>query len=220
MLTLRPAILTLLLIALLLTSCATPRLRPRAWEGASGEEGLASWYGHPYHGRRTSNGEVYNMYQLSAAHREIPLGSWVEVINLSNGRSLTVRINDRGPFVDGRIIDLSYAAASLLGVTGPGVVPVRVRLTQAPQSDLNPGRYSVQVGSFTAEVNALALKAALEQKTSGVHLVKAQVGGEVYYRIRVGQFASRAEAKTPAERLASLGYRVLIMGFEDAPNAN
>src|SRR5574337_508665 len=176
MLTLRPAILTLLLIALLLTSCATPRLRPRAWEGASGEEGLASWYGHPYHGRRTSNGEVYNMYQLSAAHREIPLGSWVEVINLSNGRSLTVRINDRGPFVDGRIIDLSYAAASLLGVTGPGVVPVRVRLTQAPQSDLNPGRYSVQVGSFTAEVNALALKAALEQKTSGVHLVKAQGG--------------------------------------------
>lgn len=219
MITLRSAILTLSLLALLLTSCATPRLGPRAWEGMSGEEGLASWYGHPYHGRRTSNGEVYDMYQVSAAHREIPLGSWVEVINLSNGRSLTVRINDRGPFVDGRIIDLSYAAASLLGVTGPGVVPVRVRLTHAPQgsSKPDPGRFSVQVGSFTAEANALALKAELEQKASGVHLVKAQVGGEVYYRIRIGQFASRAEAKRAAERLASLGYRVLIMGSEDRP---
>ncbi len=217
MITLRPAMLTLSLLALLLTSCATPRLGPRAWEGVSGEEGLASWYGHPYHGRRTSNGEVYDMYQVSAAHREIPLGSWVEVVNLSNGRSLTVRINDRGPFVDGRIIDLSYAAASLLGVTGPGVAPVRVRLAEGPPASTDPGRYSVQVGSFTAESNALALKAELEQKASGVHLVKALIGGEVYYRIRVGQFASRAEAQRAAERLASLGYRVLIMGSEDRP---
>jgi rare lipoprotein A len=157
------------------------------------------------------------MYQVSAAHREIPLGSWVEVTNLSNGRSLTVRINDRGPFVDGRIIDLSYAAASLLGVTGPGVVPVRVRLTQAPQGSQSPGRYSVQVGSFTAESNAQALKAELEQKVVSVHLVKALIGGEAYYRVRVGQFASRAEAQRVAERLASLGYRVLIMGPEDRP---
>jgi len=207
----------LLLLFLLLASCATPRLGPRVWEGVSGEEGLASWYGHPYHGRRTSNGEVYDMYQLSAAHREIPLGSWVEVTNLSNGRSLTVRINDRGPFVDGRIIDLSYASAQLLGVIGPGVVPVRVRLTQAPYGSVSPRRYSVQVGSFTAEVNALALKTELEQKASGVRLVKALIGGEVYYRIQVGQFASHAEAKRMAERLASLGYRVLIMGSEDRP---
>jgi rare lipoprotein A len=157
------------------------------------------------------------MYQLSAAHREIPLGSWVEVINLNNGLSLTVRINDRGPFVDGRIIDLSYAAASLLEVTGPGVVPVRVRLTQTPQGDVGPGRYSVQVSSFTVESNALALKAELEQKISGVRMVKALVGGEAYYRIRVGHFTSRAEAQTTAERLASLGHRVLIMGSEDRP---
>lgn len=213
----RKPVVLILLLFLSLTSCATPRLRPRAWEGVSGEEGLASWYGHPYHGRRTSNGEVYDMYQVSAAHREVPLGSWVEVINLSNGRSLTVRINDRGPFVDGRIIDLSYAAASLLGVTGPGVVPVRVRLTQAPQGSPSPGRYSVQVGSFTAESNAQALKAELEQKVVSVHLVKALIGGEAYYRVRVGQFASRAEAQRAAERLASLGYRVLIMGPEDRP---
>lgn len=211
----RTAILTLLLV--LLTSCAAPGLRPRAWEGLSGEVGLASWYGVPYHGRRTSSGEVYDMYQLTAAHRDIPLGSWVEVTNLTNGRSLTVRINDRGPFVDGRVIDLSYASAVLLGVTGPGVVPVRVRLAEAPQGGPGPARYSVQVASFTAEPNAQALKAELEHKVPGVHLVKALIGGDVYYRIRVGQFGSRAEAKTTAERLASLGYRVLIMGSEARP---
>ncbi len=205
----------LLLPFLLLTSCATPRFGPRTWEDPSGEKGLASWYGHPYHGRRTSSGEVYDMYQLTAAHREIPLGSWVEVINLTNGRSLTVRVNDRGPFVDGRIIDLSYASAELLGVVGPGVVPVRVRLTQAPPQAPGPARYSVQVASFVAESNALALKAELEQKVSGVYMVKAQINGEVYYRIRVGQFVSHPEAKNAAERLASLGYRVLITGFED-----
>ncbi|MBZ0168498.1 RlpA-like protein precursor [Candidatus Methylomirabilis lanthanidiphila] len=212
----RSAILALpLLLLLFLTSCASISQGPRAWKDPSGERGLASWYGHPYHGRRTSNGEVYDMYQLSAAHREIPLGSWVEVINLTNGRSLTVRVNDRGPFVDGRIIDLSYASAMLLGVVGPGVAPVRVRLTQAPLQAPGPARYSVQVASFVAESNALALKTELEQKVSGVYLMKAAIDGEVYYRVRVGQFVSHAEAKTAAERLASLGYRVLIMGFED-----
>lgn len=216
----RPAMPMLSLLCLLfLTSCALVGQGPRAWEDPSGEKGLASWYGHPYHGRRTSSGEVYDMYQLTAAHREIPLGSWVEVINLNNGRSLTVRINDRGPFIDGRIIDLSYASGTLLGAIGPGVVPVRVRLTQAPQGSVSPNRYSVQAGSFIAEANALALKTELEQrKTTGVRLVKAMVGDEIYYRVRVGPFVSHAEAKTAAERLASLGYRVLIMGSEDRPD--
>ena len=216
LITRQPAILTLsLLLLLFLTSCVSISQGPRAWEDPLGEQGLASWYGHPYHGRRTSSGEVYDMYQLTAAHREIPLGSWVEVINLTNGRSLTVRVNDRGPFVDGRIIDLSYASAQLLGIVGPGTAPVRVRLTRVPLPAPDPYRYSVQVASFVAESNALALKTELEQKVSGVYLVKAAIDGEVYHRVRVGQFTSHAEAKTAAERLASLGYRVLIMGSED-----
>ncbi|PWB77437.1 MAG: septal ring lytic transglycosylase RlpA family protein [Candidatus Methylomirabilota bacterium] len=212
----RSVILSLpLLLLVFLSACASISQGPHAWEDPSGETGLASWYGHPYHGRRTSNGEVYDMYQLTAAHREIPLGSWVEVINLTNGRSLTVRVNDRGPFIDGRIIDLSYASAQLLGVVGPGTAPVRVRLTQLPQQAPGPARYSVQVASFISESNALALKAELEQKVSGVYLVEAAIDGEVYHRVRVGRFASHAEAKTTAERLASLGYRVLITGAED-----
>ena len=209
----RPAALKLLLLVLL-TSCAAPQIRPRPWEDLSGEVGLASWYGVPYHGRRTSSGEVYDMYQLTAAHRDIPIGSWVEVTNLTNSRSLAVRINDRGPFVEGRIIDLSYAAASLLGVTGPGVVPVRVRLSQAPQSGLSPARYSVQVASFTSGSSAQVLKAELERKVPGVHVVKALVSGETYYRVRVGSFGSRTEAQATAERLAGLGYRVLVVGSE------
>jgi rare lipoprotein A len=199
----------------LLTACATLQPRPRPWADLSGEIGLASWYGVPYHGRRTSSGEVYDMYQLTAAHREIPLGSWVEVTNLANGRSLTVRINDRGPFVEGRIIDLSYASASLLGVTGPGLARVRVRLSYAPDVDAGPVRYSIQVASFAAEPSAQALKAELDRRVSGVRIVKALVGGETYYRVRVGSFASRAEAQGTAERLAALGYRVLIVEASD-----
>ncbi len=198
-------------ILLLVAACATPQPRPRPWEDLTGEVGLASWYGVPYHGRRTSSGEVYDMYQLTAAHREIPLGSWVEVTNLTNGRSLTVRINDRGPFVEGRIIDLSYASASLLGVTGPGLAQVRVRVSQPPSGSAGPARYSVQVASFAAESSARALKAELDRRVPGVQIVKALVGGEFYYRVRVGSFASRAEAQGTAERLAGLGYRVLIM---------
>jgi len=206
-----------LLMLILLAACATPQVRPRAWEDLSGETGLASWYGVPYHGRRTSSGEVYDMYQVSAAHREIPLGSWVEVTNLTNGRSLTVRINDRGPFVEGRIIDLSYAAASLLGVVGPGVAQVRVRLSQPPQGAPGPVRYAIQAASFTAESSARALKAELEPQVAGVHIVKAMVGGETYYRVRIGNFPSRADAQATAERLAGLGYRVLIMESSDRP---
>src|SRR5574337_1359124 len=148
----RSAIL-LLLPFLLLAACATPRIGPRAWEDPSGERGLASWYGHPYHGRRTSSGEVFDMYQLTAAHRELPLGTWVMVTNLNNGRSVEVRVNDRGPFVPDRILDVSYGAGRLLGMIGPGVIPVRVVVTRlAPGDGGEPtrltARFTVQVGSF------------------------------------------------------------------------
>ena len=99
-------------------------------------EGLASWYGEPFHGRQTSNGEVYDMYAFTAAHRTLPLPTYVQVTNLSNNRSVVLRVNDRGPFIDpeDRIIDVSYAAAEMLGMLEPGTAPVAVRALEPWQS--------------------------------------------------------------------------------------
>src|SRR5512143_2917716 len=96
------------------------------------QEGVASWYGPGFHGRRTANGEVYDQYELTAAHQTLPLGTRIMVTSLTNGRSVEVRVNDRGPFVGGRIVDLSYAAASVLGMVGPGTMPVRLEVLEAP----------------------------------------------------------------------------------------
>ena len=92
------------------------------------EQGIASWYGHPYHGRPTSSGEIYNMYAMTAAHRTLPFGTEVRVHDLDDGRDVSVRINDRGPFVNGRIIDLSYAAAKAMGMLGAGTAMVRLEI--------------------------------------------------------------------------------------------
>lgn len=102
------------------------------------EIGLASWYGNPYHGRETANGETYDMMKLTAAHQRIAFGTWLSVENLTNGRSVSVRINDRGPFVDPRILDLSYAAASVVNSVGAGVVPVRLRVIAGPTPPPGP----------------------------------------------------------------------------------
>ena len=111
------------------------------------EEGNASWYGVPFNGRRASNGEIYDMYKLTAAHRTLPFETMVRVTNLNNGKSTTVRITDRGPFVDNRIIDLSLAAAREIESIGPGVVPVRVEVL-TPGVDPTAGFFTVQVGAF------------------------------------------------------------------------
>src|SRR5689334_8903540 len=98
------------------------------------EIGVASWYGHPYHGRQAANGEIYDMEKLTAAHRTLPFNTWVRVENLSNEKAVEVRITDRGPFIEGRIIDLSHAAAREIDMIGPGVTRVRVRVIQPPRS--------------------------------------------------------------------------------------
>ncbi len=116
-----------------LPSAAAQRPLPPA-EAVPGtiEYGYASWYGNPYHGRKTSSGEVYNMYDLTAAHRTLPLGTEVEVTNLENGQTVLVRINDRGPFIEGRIIDLSLTAARAVSVVGPGTAMVQVKVLRVP----------------------------------------------------------------------------------------
>jgi len=128
---------SLVLALLAITGCArktaahVPQpVRPAA--AGSTETGIASWYGVPYHGRRAASGEIYDMEKLTAAHRTLPFNTWVEVTNLTNGKRVDVRINDRGPFVDGRIIDLSHAAARQISMLGPGIAKVRLEVILPP----------------------------------------------------------------------------------------
>src|SRR5215470_3457913 len=118
------------LVVLLAQACSLFRSTPPVVGGR--QEGIASWYGPGFHGNRTANGEIYDQYELTAAHPSLALGSRVMVTSLANGRSVEVRINDRGPFVDGRIIDLSYAAARVIGMIGPGTMPVRIQVLGEP----------------------------------------------------------------------------------------
>ncbi|MDX2266566.1 MAG: septal ring lytic transglycosylase RlpA family protein [Bryobacter sp.] len=115
-------------------SAKPPVAAPVGWS----ETGIASWYGEPYHGRRAANGEVFNMHDLTAAHKTLPFNTWLRVRNLTNRREVTVRITDRGPFVKGRIIDLSRRAAEEIRMIGPGIVKVRIEVIPAPAGRSNP----------------------------------------------------------------------------------
>jgi len=170
-------------------------------------EGLASYYAEPYHGRRTASGEIFDTYQaLTAAHRTLPFNTLVRVTNKANGREVDVRINDRGPFVDGRVIDLSLRAAREIDLVRIGTAPVKLKIlkvedsakaiaTSAASGDSN---FSVQVGAFENQRAAEDLKQRLEKKYSSV-TVQAFVGDKTMYRVRVGH---EADLKA-AEKLAS-----------------
>ncbi len=150
------------------------------------ETGTASWYGAPYHNHRSSNGEIYDMHSLTAAHRTLPLGSTVRVTNLKTGHSTVVRITDRGPFVEGRIVDLSLAAAKQADVWQAGVAPVRLEVLRTPVPFDHGGRWAVQIGSFQDEDGAstVADHLARRYKTAKVLSFSSPVG-EWWVRVRV-----------------------------------
>lgn len=164
-----------------------------------GEEGIASWYGHPYHGRPTASSEIYNMYDLTAAHRTLPFGTQVRVHNLRNGREVEVRINDRGPFVEGRIIDLSYAAAQAINM--PDLAHVSLEILAAGASREEPGIYGVQVGSFQQRENAERLRALIEARFKPVTIQTFDRGDTIFYRVRVGSESSEDAARDLAQKL-------------------
>lgn len=202
-------------LCLLLAACAKMVAVPPPGPVSIGyeETGNASWYGHPYHGRRAASGEVYDMSQMTAAHQTLPFGTRVVVENLLNGRAVEVQITDRGPFKDNRILDLSLAAARILGAVEPGVIPVRLRVIGLSGSPLRArsGSFSVQVASFTSEHRADVLRRELEQAWAATYVQRADVGGRAVYRVRVGKYATRAEALRLAQRLAAAGYEVVVM---------
>jgi rare lipoprotein A len=163
------------------------------------EEGIASWYGIPYHGRRAANGEIYDMHKMTAAHRTLPFDTIVRVTNTKNGKQTEVRINDRGPFVDGRVIDLSFAAAREIDAVAAGVVPVRLELLQGPHA--LSSAFTVQVGAFSERDNAVRYIRALEQRYQPVTLHPEETSRGRLYRVRVGRVASETEARRLADRL-------------------
>jgi rare lipoprotein A len=150
------------------------------------ETGMSSWYGAPYHNRRSSNGEVYNMHAMTAAHRTLPLGSIVRVTNLKTGSMAVVRITDRGPFVDGRILDVSYAAAKRLDIYQPGTAKVKVEVMQTPASLVAGGRWAVQIGSFEHQKEATAFADHLTRRYQTAKVAKfASPVGAWWVRVRV-----------------------------------
>lgn len=184
------------------------------------EKGIASWYGTKFHGRRTSSGEPYNMYAMTAAHKTLPIPVYVEVTNLDNNKKVIVRVNDRGPFAEGRIIDLSYVAAKKLGIdkNGTGRVEIRTinprkqRIDTQPSTPVmaseneTPGQLYLQVGAFTDHANATQLLARLVTATNeNVLINRKSAGSEDVYRVRIGPLASESEAHRIRNKLNPLG---------------
>lgn len=225
----RKSVLYIIFVVIFLTSCSAhrggslvERIRSGYYpykvqkhvEPGYAQYGIASWYGRNFHGKRTANGEIYNMYAKTAAHKTLPFGTYVEVINLNNHRRTVVRINDRGPFVGDRIIDLSYAAAKDLEMIGSGTARVKLVVLSNRQlgysktdidsadgmnnSDLedysNDMLYAVQIGSFASLSNAINFKNRAIKHVSNVYIKKVVLQGRVLYRVMVGKFNSKQTA--------------------------
>ena len=192
------------------------------------QRGIASWYGKKFHGKKTSNGEIYDMYALTAAHKTLPLGTYVHVRNLDNGNEITVRINDRGPFVQGRIIDLSYTAAKKIGIATSGTAPVVIVALdsdnrQTPKSKDKPehkpvdyykGNFTFQIGAFSDKQNALGLKEKLNQSYKNAHISEYDNGQEMLYRVRVGRASSLEQAVEYEKALIQHGFKDVFIVAE------
>jgi rare lipoprotein A len=198
------------LAAFLILAAGCSRL-PRPSEPGV-ETGVASWYGPEFHGRPTSSGEIFDMNDMTAAHRTLPFGTYVMVTDLATDRSVVVRINDRGPFKRGRTIDLSYAAGRVLGLLGPGTARVRIEVLKGfrPATGEAPSSAVwIQVGAFSVQENAYALKRRLDAAYEGVVVSRLQTAGGAYFRVRVK--ADRTTVKDLARRLAGEGFSVIIV---------
>jgi len=186
----------------------TPRSGPA--QIVSPETGLASWYGHPYHGRAAANGEIYDMEKLTAAHRTLPFGTWVRVTNTAKAKDVDVRIIDRGPFVDGRIIDLSHAAARAVDLIAAGVGEVRIDVLSVPPSAMTNALFAVQVGAFQEKTRADQLRERMEQEYGNAGIALRD-GNPPLWRVLAGREQSESKAAALAERIrAEVGPAFLV----------
>jgi len=179
------------------------------------EEGIASWYGIPYHGRAAADGEIYDMETLVAAHRLMPFNTWLQVTNLANGKSVNVRVIDRGPFVEGRILDLSKAAARQIDLLGPGIGRVRIQVISAPAYIPANDFYGVQVGAFSIRENAERLREHYAERFGNAQLAVKQ-GPTPVWRVLVGKESSIDAAQQLATVLAPEDKKVFVVRLDQA----
>jgi rare lipoprotein A len=194
-------------------TASQPLPRPVAVPIGTTTQGLASWYGVPYHGRPAADGEVYDMEQLVAAHRTLPFNTWLKVTNLNNGLVVNVRVIDRGPFVENRIIDLSKAAARTIQMLGPGVAPVRLEVISAPPDIPSNDFYAVQVGAFASSANAEKLRTRYAQRY-GTAQIAIKQGRVPLYRVLVGKFPSQSAARQLADELRADVNQVFVVRLD------
>lgn len=180
------------------------------------EQGVASWYGPKFHGKLTANGEQYDMNRLTAAHRTLPFNSVVKVTNLDNGRSVMVRINDRGPFAKNRIIDLSKKAAREIRMIGAGTAPVALSLMNdsldnSRTTDLKTATYTVQLGSFMERSRAFEHA----RKIRGSRVETIRQPEETLYRVYYGTFIDKQEAQQKEQELQQRGFRGYVKQIQN-----
>ncbi len=179
-------------------------------------EGTASWYGGKFIGRKTANGEIFTSQSMTAASKTLPFDTRVLVTDMDNGKSVIVRINDRGPYVGDRILDLSYAAAKAIDMIGPGTATVRLRIVTgdegvgARERSFEKGAYYLQVGLFSVKDNAEGLRSRLSSVFDNVLVDSATVGGRAYYRVLAGPFPDEIATYIEADKLKNLGYVVIV----------
>ena len=184
------------------------------------EIGVASWYGPGFHGKRTANGEVYNQNALTAAHPTLPMGTRAVVTNVDTGESIEVRINDRGPYKYGRVIDLSYAAARRIGLWAKGTAPVRVEVLNPygilpSEKFLVPSAYAVLLASSTDAEEVASLMSIVSREQPDAYVSTLSSGMLKYYQLRLGPFRSRGAAVARARELAKTGVQALIVAEDD-----
>ncbi len=208
---------------LLLSSCSTVHYEAYPETSYKRTYAIASWYGPKFHGRPTASGEIFNMYEYTCAHKVYPFGTMVKVTYLKNEKTVECVVNDRGPFVKGRDIDLSYASAKRIGLIGPGTGRVLLEVQGRNNSYIKrvkvqtfkkTGPFAIQVASFKDGINAIRLKAVLKLRYSNVYIQEANIRGTKYHRVIIGDFENFNNAISLAEQLGQEGYQTLIIKAE------
>jgi rare lipoprotein A len=190
---------------LLLAGCVAHEKNIPSLHNGHSQLGMASWYGPSFHGKPSASGEPYDMWALTAAHRTLPFGTWVQVTKVETGKKVTVRINDRGPFIKGRIIDLSYGAARELAMIGEGTADVSLTIVSPPNASIPsiraPSRFWVQAGAFTTLMEAMTLRERLATQYDLVRVQTVNLPSGEWHRVQVGAFPSKKTAQSAARAL-------------------